>query len=178
MRRSLLVFALLSLFATTALAEFEIGASIGRSDVETDANGLALKGDDLDWKVFLGWRFLRFFGVEGGYQSFGSPGVSLGTSSASVDVWGVDAFGVGVLPIKKFELFGKVGFIYYDWKSQARGVPGATPTEDKSGVDVAYGIGVAWRFTPRVAMRVEWERFDIEPANDLTSLSVGVDFRF
>ncbi|MGD8377839.1 MAG: outer membrane beta-barrel protein [Acidobacteriota bacterium] len=173
MRSRFLVFlALIGL--TTPICQaagFNLGASIGQSDLEDDR----LQGfndGDFAWKAFVGFRFFKFFGVEGGYQDFGSPSQSLAGQTATYSVDGWDVWAVGILPIKKFELFGKVGILYGDYRWTINDASGHS-----SESDLGYGIGIGWTFTKTFAMRLEYERFDTSYVDDLGALTIGVDFR-
>ena len=140
-------------------------------------SSLNLNADDLGWKVFGGYRFLKFFGLEGGYQSFGSPNSSLAGNAAERDVAGIDAYALGILPIRKLDLFAKVGLIYWDL-DRSETLDGVETSGGDNGIDLAYGVGAAWNFTGHFALRGEYEVFDIEGVDELTFFSVGVDFRF
>lgn len=171
--RFLVVLALIAL--TTPLCQaagFNLGASIGQSDIEDNQRIQGFNDGDFAWKAFVGFRFLKFFGVEGGYQDFGSPSQSLAGQTATYSVDGWDVWAVGILPIKKFELFGKVGILYGDYRSTVNGV-----SESSSESDLGYGIGIGWAFTKTFAMRLEYERFDTSAVDDLGALTIGVDFR-
>ena len=153
-----------------------LGASLGQSDLETDVFAAGFDGGDTGWKLFGGFHFLKFFALEGGYINFGSPDESLFGRSANADVDGWDVYAVGVVPIRKLELFAKAGLIYWDYEFQVISDPDLR--QDDDGIDIAYGLGVAWKFTDSFALRGEYEVFDIGAVDDLTFLSVGVDFRF
>ena len=48
---------------------------------------------------------------------------------------------------------------------------------DQDGTDFAYGFGVVFRIKP-VALRLEWERFEIEDTERSQFTSLGVEVRF
>jgi OOP family OmpA-OmpF porin len=173
-RLSLILLSLCLLTPAAHAAGFNLGGSIGQSDLEDDRGGLNFNDRDTGWKLFFGFRFLKFFGVEGGYQDFGNPRTSLAGASASYHVDGWDVFAVGVVPIKKFEIFGKVGLIYSDTRFSST----VQAPESKDGVNLAYGLGVGWRFTDHFAIRGEYEVFDLDSVDHLTFLSIGAEFRF
>ena len=52
-------------------------------------------------------------------------------------------------------------------------VPGSAKND---GNDFTYGVGVAYNFTPNLALRAEWERF--KAVDDIDLLSVGVAVKF
>jgi OmpA-OmpF porin, OOP family len=140
-----------------------VGGHVGLADV--DATG----DDDVSVKVLGGYQINRNFAAEVGYIDFGK------TSAGGVDFKAnaLELVGVGILPLmdNKLGLYGKLGF--------ARGeVKAAGTTEDS--VEVTYGIGVQYNFTPQLGVRGEWQRYaDVgDGASDIDVLSVGVVFRF
>jgi OOP family OmpA-OmpF porin len=176
MNHRLAIALALVLAAPAARAEFLIGASVGQTNAAVD-DQISFDADGTGWKVFVGFRFFKFLGIEGGYRDFGSPGTSLAGVSAEVEPRGVDVYGVGVLPIKKLELWAKIGLIYWDETLSVTGA-GTPQEDDDSGTDGAFGFGIAWKFADWIALRGEWEEFDLGAADDVRFLSVGVDFRF
>ena len=151
--------------ATPSFAGFYVGGSYGNTTMEVDEPGFSFDADDPSYKVFAGYRFLKFVGVEGSYVDLGSPS----DGSVSIDSQGWTAFGVGVLPLGPFGLFAKVGVIAAD--TEVSGLA------DESTTDPAYGIGAEFGFS-KIAIRAEYERFDIEDFDEVYMISVGAAFRF
>ena len=177
MRRVLLSMLVLILLVPAAHAgDFILGASIGEGSIKGDVDNVDFDTDDFAWKATLGFRFFKFFGIEGGYRDWGSQEDARGGVSVEADLITVDAFAVGVIPIRKLELFGKAGYIYWDADTDLEGLTSSDSSDD--GLDFAWGVGVAWKFTDLVALRGEYESFEIDATDDATFLSVGVDFRF
>jgi OOP family OmpA-OmpF porin len=189
MKRKLLIVALgiFFLIAPAALAgEAYVGASVGQTQIkfsaETDAPGTFINFDEGDngFKIFGGYRFLKFFGLEGSYVDMGSPDEDQDAPAGTnlkVDVTAWDAYAVGVLPIGKvFEVFGKAGFIWWDADFDLSGTLSASDSD--SGSDPAYGAGVAFRLGKRIAIRGEYEKFDLKDTDNVSLTSVGIDFRF
>ena len=131
------------------------------------------------WKVFAGFRFTPYVALEAGYADLGRSRMSSvvvgGTPSApgffSIDRR-VDAFGadlIGTLPIgPRFALFARAGA----WRAHVRSdvslagniafADGAPETSRRIADDrtvAHFGAGGEWRFMPRAALRLEWERF-------------------
>jgi hypothetical protein len=102
--------------------------------------------------------------------------VPVGTN-LKVDVTAWDAYAVGILPIGNvFEVFGKAGFIWYDADFDLSGTLSASASD--SGSDPAYGVGVAFRLGKLIAIRGEYEQFELEDTDKVYLTSVGIDFRF
>ena len=139
----LLFVVTMSVGAALAGGPFYAGAAIGNSSVKVDDPAGNFDGSDMGYKVYGGYRFMKFFGVEGSYVSFGEPDDEVGGTDVSIEATGWDAFAVGVFPIgKRFEVFGKLGFIFWD-----------------SDVDVSGG-GIRQRFGQRHGLRSGWRVLD------------------
>jgi OOP family OmpA-OmpF porin len=174
------IFAVL-LSLPMALAGGYVGVGVGQGDVELDDDDISFKGDDTGWKVFGGYRFIKWFGIEGGYVDLGSAADSFGRFEVEVDPDGFDAFAMGVYPIGPVELFAKAGLILWDVKANIDGPGGFSDSDDDDGTDLAYGVGVAFNIGDKFAVRAEWEMFDIDVddvSTDVSMISVGAAYRF
>lgn len=164
-RKIALVILFVLVAATPSFAGFYVGASYGNTTVEVDEPGFTFDADDPSWKVFAGYRFLKFIGVEGSYVDLGSPT----EDAVTIESKGWSAFGVGVLPLGPFGLFAKVGAI-----SSETDITGAL---DDSSTDPAYGVGAEFGFS-KIAIRAEYELLDIDDTDSVYMLSVGAAWRF
>ena len=159
-----------------------IGGSIGQATVK--ASGQTPGGDDFDYseddggyKIFVGYNFgvipLIDLAVEGSYVDFGNPSSTLSSGDfLEVDLTGWDAFGLAALTFGPFSVFGKMGLI--SWDSDVR--LGNT-TISNSDTDPAYGLG-AKLVLGSLALRAEYEYFDISDFSDVYMASVGLSFTF
>ena len=90
----------LSLASSVALAgESYVGASVGQSKLQASESGLSFDDGDKSFKVFGGFRFLKFLGVEGSYVNMGSPTDTVSGTDIKVDTTAWDAFAVGAIPL-------------------------------------------------------------------------------
>ena len=48
----------------------------------------------------------------------------------------------------------------------------STPSISQDSTEALYGVGFEYRFSPKIAGRLEWERFDFEDGIDLYSLGI------
>lgn len=176
-----LLIAVLCLSVGPAAAQgtgFYAGGSIGQTSVDVcdDLNGLGLTScDDKDtgFKLFGGYNFNQNFGVEIGFVDLGEITATGPGGTARLESDGFQAVAVGIIPINpQFGVFGKLGL--FMWDVTASG-PGGSLSDD--GTDIMFGAGVAWRFTPQLSLRGEWERFDFD-GDDVDMLSVGLQFNF
>lgn len=178
LRRFMLLVGILLLGSTAALAgPFYIGASAAKTDLKVDDLGDSFDLSDTTYKVFAGFRFIKYFGLEGGYVDFGnSEDVGSGID-LSVDATAWDLFAVGILPIgKHFELFGKYGYFWWDRHAEASGV--VISSEDESGGNPVYGAGMAFVFGEHFGVRLEYEKYKMSDVESLSQQSLGFEFRF
>jgi hypothetical protein len=180
---SILLTALIALLALPAVAAdngFYIGASVGQSDIKIDQDleDIDFSGGATSYKVFGGFRFLTFLGVEGSYVDLGAPSefVEAIDGTIETDVTGYDGFVVGYLPLGIADIFAKVGVIAWDASISGQ-IDGTTERQSEDGTDPAYGIGVQFRIKS-FAIRAEFEYFDIEGAKYVYMYSIGGSYTF
>lgn len=173
-----LPIACLLLGSTTALAgPFYVGASAGKTNLQVDDLGGSFDSSATTYKVFAGFRFLKFFGIEGGYVDFGSTDDSDAGVDLSVDATAWDAFAVGILPLgKHFELFAKAGLFRWDRNAEASGA--VSDSSSDTGTNPVFGAGAAFKIMKHLAVRLEYEKFKMNDIDSLTQTTAGVDFRF
>lgn len=163
-----------------------IGGSIGQAQVDgfcdSEPGFTVTSCDDKDtgWKAFLGYRVNRNLAVEGSYMNGGELGGTVnsffgtGTVKTDVTAWGIAALGILSLS-ERFELFGKLGFVRGESDSDVtiNGTP--IPSDDDSGTELTYGIGVVYNITRSLGIRAEWENVDDA---DISLLSIGIQYKF
>jgi hypothetical protein len=78
---------------------------------------------------------------------------------------------------ERFAIFAKVGA--YFWESDVSVTGGVTaPAEPKAnGTDFAYGVGGDLYFGGKFGLRLEWERYALDP-NDVDFVSASLLWRF
>lgn len=170
----------LALPAVAADNGFYLGASVGQSDIKIDQDleDIDFSGGAMSYKVFGGFRFITFLGVEGSYVDLGSPSdfVEAIDGTIETDVTGYDGFVVGYLPLGIADIFAKAGVIAWDASISGQ-VGGASERQSDDGTDPAYGIGIQFRIKS-IAIRAEFEYFDIEGAKYVYMYSIGGSFTF
>ena len=169
-------FALMAAPAFAADNGLYLGAAVGQSGVSFDET---IEGENLDFdvdstgfKAIVGWRFLDWLAVEGNYVDLGSGDDTSSGNRIETDVSGLSLSAVGFLPLGPVDLFARVGAI--DWEADVTG-DGFGGSED--GTDLTYGIGAQFRVWS-LSLRAEYERFDIERADDVDMVSLGVTWTF
>lgn len=106
-------------------------------------------------------------------MDFGNPNGTLsdGTRIES-DLAGWDAFGLAALTFGPFSVFGKAGVIAWDSDVAIDDVKSS-----ESGSDPAYGLGAKLQFGS-LAVRAEYEYFDISDFNNVHMASIGLSYTF
>jgi OOP family OmpA-OmpF porin len=177
--RTLLLAALTLLAASSkARADIYVGASVGQSQINDDESSFDFDGSDTATKLFGGFSFFKFLGLEASHMDLGNPDDSVGGGGeAEIKMSGWDAFVLGNLPLgKHFEIFAKAGLVYWDRDVDFGGT--LSGSDHDTGTDGAYGAGAAFKFGDHFAVRVEYEKFKVSDLDDVNLTSAGVVFRF
>jgi len=181
------------------------GFNIGKSRVDIDNQRITssllsqgfvvsdISNDDKDngWKVFGGYQLNKYFALEGGYfdlgqYSFQANTLPVGTYSGNIRIKGINLDAVGILPItEKISAFGRLGLNMakaQDVFSGTGAVHVLEPDHKKRDTNYKMGIGLAYAFTPSLALRAEAERYRIDDAmnnrGDVDLVSLGLVYRF
>jgi hypothetical protein len=160
------------------------GGSVGQTTVKASStvasNTFHFDNDDTGYKAFVGFNFLPFLGVEGGYVDFGSPSDDANFGAFRVDgeveATGWEAFLVGTLPIGPVDLFVKAGGIEasIDLKVPDQ-FTGLGFKDSESNEMFAYGAGAAFNLG-KFGVRVEAEGYDVDKLDDLYFISLGATY--
>ncbi|MEJ0099419.1 MAG: hypothetical protein WDO12_06615 [Pseudomonadota bacterium] len=135
-----------------------------------DIRDLVVRNDlDFGWKGMVGARISPRLAFEAGYTDLGKATVpSITTRQASVArTKAFTAFGVGMMPVGKVDLFAKAGPV----RSESTGRVDGT-FFDSSQRRIGYGAGVQLA-RRRFVMRVEYEQFGNGAAGNLHAISLG-----
>jgi OOP family OmpA-OmpF porin len=201
---------LASLIAAPAFAEqepgyFYGGASVGQSRTKIDdaritadllSQGVvtsAMTNDDKDtaYKLFAGYQFNRYVGLEAGYFNLGrfaftSTTTPAGTLDGRIRLHGINLDLVGTLPItERLSAIARVGAQHASARDSFTGsgaVVVLTPNPSKSETNIKFGAGLQYAFTPNLMMRAEAERYRVNDAvgnhGDVNLFSAGLVFAF
>ena len=144
---------------------FYVGAGVGDYGIKLDGN--TFDANDFGYKVFGGYNFIPYLGVELEYIDGGSPS----DQGVSIDMYGFNLSAVGIWPVTdQFDLFAKAGLI--SWRADASGFG------NDSGEDFSWGVGAGFNFTDQFGLRGEYQAFEIEDTNDVYLWSASVIWRF
>jgi hypothetical protein len=197
MKRSLLALMVLALggMATASYAQdnssgFYLGAGVGQFNVQIDDidqtdNAIErLDDDDAAWKAFAGYRINPYIALEGAYIDFGNPSTRSEASGSSgdyrVQLQGFAPYVIGTIPLGPVELFGKIGYYFYDVDLRADIDDPLRPDIDSSDSDedLLYGVGIGATFFEHLNARLEYERIDSDVLDDADALWLSAAWRF
>jgi OOP family OmpA-OmpF porin len=169
---------------------FYIGGGWGQFNLDIDdleEAGSAISdiadSDDNAWKLFVGYRFNPYIALEAAYIDFGAPGDSFDASGThgnyEVDISGFAPYLIGTIPLGPVELFGKIGYYFYDIDLQIDlDSPGPDIDSSSSESDFVYGAGLGFTIAERLHLRAEYEVVDIEGADDSNAMWLSGAWRF
>jgi OOP family OmpA-OmpF porin len=202
------LLALTALTSPLALAQdggWYAGGAIGRAAATIDdariASGLLGSGlsttsivdrdRDTGYKVYGGYQFNPYLGVEGGYYDLGNYGFTATTSPAGtlngdIKLRGLNLDLVGTLPLAAgFSVFGRVGAAYTQARDHFSGTGNVVVTNPNPSVrdtNLKLGLGLQYDFTPALGMRLEAERYRVNDAvgniGHVDMVSLGLIYRF
>jgi opacity protein-like surface antigen len=187
MSKSLIMLGVLLGLTATARAEEEkglyIGAGIGQFNVQADDIDdigpivSEFDSDSTSFKIFGGWRFNHILGVELDYIDFGNPDDDVNGVKVETDLHGFAPYVTATLPVGPVELFGKVGYFFYDLDVDVAGqkLSSASGSQD----DFVYGIGAGITLFDRLQARLEYELVDVSKTlDDADAVWVSALWRF
>jgi OOP family OmpA-OmpF porin len=180
---------------------FNVGASRAKIDDARISRGLARSGfgatsfdndaDDIGFKVFGGYQFIKYFAVEGGYTDLGkfefkAHTLPPGTLNGELKIRGLNFDTVAILPITdRFSAFARGGVMYAESKDSFGGgglVHVLDPSSRHRAANYKYGAGVEYDVTPSIGIRAEAERYRVDDAvgnkGDIDLYSGGLVYRF
>jgi hypothetical protein len=168
---------LLSGVASVTLAGGYLGAGIGVSFIRTNVEDLEvvdfeLSGSDFAYKFFGGYKVIPFLSFEGGYRDLGKITDMVDDVELGMETSGWDIEAIGILPLGVAHLWVKAG--YFFWNSEAG--PGSNKESD-NGSDFMWGLGGDISIL-KIAVRAEWEKFEIENTEHISMFSVGATLGF
>ncbi len=154
-------------------------ASFAPARINGGTDGVRLK---------LGYRYSRYFAVEGQFVDFGRSAAEMyaspGTLSSAFRSTGFGVDTVAMLPWRSFSFYGRMGA----YRGESRNAFAQYSTSllgdgASRGTRWRYGLGARYDFTKSLGIRAEVERYsplgtplDAQVETDL--ISVGVSWRF
>jgi hypothetical protein len=163
-----------------------VGGGVGQFNVEIDdyddVEGTVdnWESDDTAYKVFAGYRFSKYIAAQVDYINLGSPSAQVvpGTRiEAEVD--GFRPSFVATLPLGDwFEVFGHVGYYFYDASFHVESDVFGDTEFDEDGEELTYGVGVGLNFLDRFNVRFEYDKLELDGVDDANSLWLTAAVKF
>lgn len=129
--------------------------------------------DDTAFKVFGGWRFNPYIALELDCVDLGAPDDTLEDIRFDLDITAFAPYVIGTLPLGIFEVFAKIGDVFYDVEVSALG-----ESLDDSDEDLAYGAEIGLVLFDRLNARLEYEVVDISDVEDASAFWLTGAWRF
>lgn len=144
------------------------GFSVGQSNLIA-AND-AEKFEDTNVRAFLGYQLSRYFAIESGIGAIPLEDV-LGNVA---DLTGIDVSILATLPVTS-RLSAYARFGYWDWNVSLKG--NGSNYDLFGDTDMLYGIGLGYKLSPRIKLRVDAARFEATDAEvDIINGSIIYSF--
>jgi OOP family OmpA-OmpF porin len=157
-----------------------LGAAFTNSQVDSVVEGFEdFEFDDTSFKLIAGLRPLDWLGFEANYVDLGSEQIAdLSGIGIDLDAKAYSVFAVGYLQLDPapLDLYAKVGLARWEVDGSVSSILGNFSASD-DGTEFAYGVGVQARFGS-LAVRAEYETFEIESEDKFELLSVGLTWTF
>lgn len=146
---------------------------------------------DFGYKLYVGNRFNRHLALEGGYFDLGkfdytATTVPAGTMEGQLAFrgWNIDL--LGIFPVsERLAVFSKIGLHHSKAKVDFAGsgaVNVLNPRFSKTDTNYKLGVGLQYRITDALGLRLEYERYRMDDAvgntGDLDLLSAGLVYHF
>jgi len=172
----------LGLAATSALAAddetaWNAGVAAVFGEYKFDDNNL--DDSSTGFKLFTGYRFNKWFGLEGAYHNFGDfeedvlPAAPGGDAVAEVDGFSGSALLYIPLPSEDFNAFVKGGYYFFDQQVLVDDAVFGSNSPD----GFLAGAGMNFFVSDQLSLRAEGEWFDIDDG-DLWSVNLGIQYLF
>lgn len=177
-----LVLACLLLASPGLRAETELygGIGIGYSTFQIDE--IDFEGSDLAKRQFVGFTWGDYVGVEAGYINFGTVNDKVALQAGqqsindSVKTWGYNLSMVGRYPLnEELDAIAKLGMIRWDSEATLETFP--VPTKE-DGDDILWGVGLDFRGSNRLSVRVEGEFVNIDIADSWWVVTTSLMYSF
>lgn len=175
-RKKCLAGLLLYLMAFSPLHALDgyLGIGLGQSEINQGLFGEYGNG----FKIFGGARLHPNLAVEAAYLDFGNPSENLFGIETMYEAWATAAWAKGILPvISKIDLFGKVGWAYWEVEKSTT-VFGLPPSKTSaSGNNFTWGVGTSFNYWDNFSIQLEYEDINSD-LDTITLWSVSALYTF
>jgi OOP family OmpA-OmpF porin len=166
----------LDAFADTAAASsgnyMYLGAGIGYSRLDgedvTNTNGNLTK-NNVSWKAVVGNKFNSLLAVEGQYVDFGAAR----RNTDRIQARGLTAdLVMDFIKDSRITPYGKVGALFWQTNNRFSDL-----SDRQNGTNVTYGLGVRFALSDALALKTEYERFNMDHTT-IDNLSATLQYNF
>ena len=176
---------ILGLTMTSAVASaadsepgFYIGAGLGEATLEIDDTDF--DDGDTAFKLFGGYRFNPYFGIELAYLDGGTAQQTDRDFPATIEIetTAVNLSAIVTAPFgDNFALFGKLGYASLDFELTANFFGTQAFSDDDTDEEISFGAGASDLVNDYFSLRAEYEAFDLNDA-DAGLATISAVFRF
>ena len=154
---------------------FYWGGSMGQASMTSSSFNTDI-ADDIDenssgYKIIFGYNFgwipTMDFAIEADYRDFGT----FDNDTESADLSSYDVYGLLGVNFGPVGLFGKLGFSNTDLEATGDSDFSDSDSSNSYGLGAKIGLG-------SIAVRAEYEVFDLEGFDDITMSSLGLTVTF
>jgi hypothetical protein len=148
---------------------------------------LAAPGIESGYHLKLGYKYSRYFAVEGQVNDFTRQADPFANPSNLTSPFRSSGFGVdtiATLPLWRFSFYGRLGAYRGDARNAFSSYSTSLLADNGSrGTHLRYGLGMRYDFTKQLGVHAELERYSplgssFSPETESDLLSVGVKWRF
>lgn len=167
-----------------ANADWYAGGSIGDSELDSMLDALGVSTASFSdtssgaLEIFGGWTSPQpYLSLETAFNYLG--GIELFSSTQYREIYISNVSGVVKLhsPLGHMVSVGAfVGFHAWNITTDYTSVSGSW-TNDSTGVDPTYGVGVNVSIVPKVALRFKWQNYELDNV-DIEVISLGAQYTF
>jgi hypothetical protein len=195
MNRAIVATTLLALSTGAAYAQspendagFYVGGGVGQFNIEVEGLDTfddalrTLDDDDTAWQAFVGWRLNPYISLQAAYVDFGRPEDDFTSSTGDHGKFRAQLSGfapsiIGTLPLGPVELSAKLGYYIYDLKISGD-IDDPELNRSDSGEDLMYGVGAGVTFFDHLHAKLEYEKIELDRAEDSNALWLTGQWRF
>jgi uncharacterized repeat protein (TIGR01451 family) len=199
----------LSPLQAEAAGDWYVGGAVGQSSIDYSASDLSsdlarlgwtIESPSVDesgtaWKIYAGFMFNDWLGLEAGYADLGEVTTRFGASIAPTEIDTLLADTLSVHPYQgdgwiaaalvrwpfaedRFAITARAGLFAWESKTNVRVVSGGTGqvASDDSGTDSMFGVGIEWQINETWYLSAGWERYKLNEWLDVPMIGVGTRF--
>ncbi len=145
---------------------FYLGAGVGQLNLKIGGfEGQPFDDSSISAQLFGGIRLNPYFALEIFYSRYGETEDDVQAAgdvfNAQLEISGYGPYLVGMLPLGRFELFAKIGYLFHETDLKTRDAQGVIAAGNGSSEDAIYAAGVGMLLFDGLELRLAYEVLDI-----------------